>query len=146
VHTLHRFWLHKGVPEPAGALEVAGLVHDIAAYGDTALVATKDGLVVVSGEVGAAQPVIMAQWQIPGGLWQLALHGETLFATTAEFSGAAPSSGRLLAIDLQEPGNPRVVGVTPLLASRASIAVAAAGDTLLVGNASTGLLVLEMTR
>jgi hypothetical protein len=144
VHTLHRFWLHNGVPEPAGAIEVAGLVHDIALHDGAALVATEDGLVVVSGEAGAAQLLVMAQLQIPGGLWQLALHRETLFATTAEFSGAAPSNGRLLAIDLQEPGNPRVVGVTPLPASRASIAVA--GDRLLVGNASTGLLVLEMTR
>lgn len=138
VYTLYRLSLGGEEPEPGGSLELASEVHDIALYGDVALIASADGLAVISAELGGEQPVMIAQLQIPGGLWELALMDNILFATTAEIW----RSGHLLAIDLQEISHPRGVGTLEFANGRAELA--AADGVVIVGHASMGLVVLEV--
>lgn len=63
---------------------------------------------------------------------------DVLLATTAEFWG----SGRLLALDIQDPAQPRLIGTVPLPASKAQLAATDEG-ILLVGNLVMGLMVFE---
>lgn len=138
---LHRFTLTGEEPLLTGAVAVADQVYDIVLDGDVALVGTAAGLIIVSEDSLTGQPMITSQLQIPGGLWEMALVDDLLLATTAESFG----NGRLLAIDLQNPNQPRVIGTALLPGGKAEIAAASEGS-ILVGNADMGLMVFEMVK
>lgn len=118
--------------------QVASQIYDIVLDGDVVLLGTADGLIIVSTDIATGQPQIIAQARIPGGLRELALMNDVLLATTAEFWG----NGRLLAIDLQDLTQPRLIGATSLPTSKAELAATDEG-TILVGNAAMGLMVFE---
>lgn len=139
VYEVHRFALEDGELVSTGSVEVANDINDMVLAGDVALASTTDGLIIVSAAASSGQPTIIAQLQIPGGLWELALMDDVLLATTAEFFG----NGRLLAIDLQNLTQPHLIGSLSLPSGKAELAATDEGSVL-VGNAAMGLMVLEV--
>lgn len=67
--------------------------------------------------------------------------GDVLLATTAEFWG----DGRLLALDIQDLAQPRLIGTVSLPSNHAQLAASDDG-TILVGNPAMGLMVFEARR
>lgn len=138
--------LRRFVPEDhelilTGSVEVGSQVYDIVFKDEAALLGTVDGLTIVSTDAATGQLKIIAQELVPGGLWDMALIGDVLLATTAEFWG----NGRLLAFDLDDPTQPRLIGMMPLPSGKAELAARDEG-TIVVGNEAMGLLVLEAHR
>lgn len=138
--------LRRYVPEDhelilTGSVEVGSQVYDIVIKDEVALLGTVDGLTIVSTDAATGQLKIIAQEQIPGGLWDLALIGDVLLATTAEFWG----NGRLLAVDVHDLTQPRLIGMMPLPSGKAELAARDEG-TIVVGNKAMGLMVLEAHR
>lgn len=138
--------LRRYVPEDhelilTGSVEVGSQVYDIVIKDEVALLGTVDGLTIVSTDAATGQLNIIAQEQIPGGLWDLALIGDVLLAATAEFWG----NGRLLAVDIHDLTQPRLIGMMPLPSGKAELAARDEG-TIVVGNEAMGLMVLEAHR
>lgn len=139
IYEVQRFTLEGDEPMLTGSLEVGSHVHDLALYADGVLVATTEGLIMVAEDPVTGQLMITTQLQIPGGLWELAIVDDVLLATTAESFG----NGRLLAIDLQDLNQPRLIGEVSLPSGKAELAATDEGS-ILVGNAAMGLMVFEI--
>src|SRR5690606_34822405 len=129
--TLDRFSLNGPEPLLTTRLELDGRVNAMLLYENVILLGTDDGLMVVASGAEDAPLTIMAQAEIPNGVWELAVMDGLLLATT--------KGNQLLAIDLQDPAQPRQIGATSLPSGNAHLA--AANGTVVVGNASMGFMV-----
>jgi hypothetical protein len=124
-------------PQPLATVELPATVYDLQTASDIALVATSNGLSVIS-TTDPAQPQIIAEIPVPGGVYEIAIKDSLALATTAEEEG----NGRLLALDISQPSAPRFIGHAHLPAGKGEIAVV--DDYILIGNRTMGLLVLKV--
>lgn len=132
--TLDRFSLNGPEPLLTARLELHSRINAMALYENVILLGTDQGLMVVTNGANDEPLTIIAQAEITDGLWELAIMDGILFATT--------KGDQLLAIDLQDPAQPRQIGATSLPSGNAQIA--AANGMVVVGNASMGVVLFAV--
>lgn len=135
--TLYLFDATSRELQQIGAVEFSSRINDVQARSDLALVATSEGISVISAR-DPANPEAIAELPVPGGAYEMVLVNNIVLVTTAELS----TSGQLLVIQLADPAAPHYAGAYHLPAGRAELAVS--GRYVLLGNLDMGLAVLRL--
>lgn len=133
--SVHLFDITAAEPQLLATIMFPATVYDVQTGDNYAIVATSEGITVIS-TIDPKSPHIIADLLISGGVYKMVVKDNILLATTAE------GNGRLLALDFSQPSEPRLIGLFDLPAAQGEIALTA--EYVLIGNPVIGLLALQM--